>query len=65
MINLDKYGNMSAASIPVALAEAVEQGQSQRRRLPCACWLRRRLNMGSVGTCLVIKLGIIVGGYRN
>lgn len=25
MINLDKYGNMSAASIPVALAEAVEQ----------------------------------------
>ncbi|HIW34725.1 MAG TPA: ketoacyl-ACP synthase III [Candidatus Paenibacillus intestinavium] len=27
MINLDKYGNMSAASIPVALAEAVEQGR--------------------------------------
>ncbi|NIK68790.1 3-oxoacyl-[acyl-carrier-protein] synthase-3 [Paenibacillus sp. BK720] len=27
MINLDKYGNMSAASIPVALAEAVEQGK--------------------------------------
>ncbi|MEK3882097.1 beta-ketoacyl-ACP synthase III [Paenibacillus sp. PL2-23] len=25
MVNLDKYGNMSAASIPVALAEAVEQ----------------------------------------
>jgi 3-oxoacyl-[acyl-carrier-protein] synthase-3 len=25
MINLNKYGNMSAASIPVALAEAVEQ----------------------------------------
>ncbi|MFB9329662.1 beta-ketoacyl-ACP synthase III [Paenibacillus aurantiacus] len=29
MINLDKYGNMSAASIPVALAEAVEQGRVQ------------------------------------
>jgi 3-oxoacyl-[acyl-carrier-protein] synthase III len=27
MINLNKYGNMSAASIPVALAEAVEQGK--------------------------------------
>lgn len=27
MINLDKYGNMSAASIPVALAEAVESGR--------------------------------------
>lgn len=29
MINLDQYGNMSAASIPVALAEAVEQGRVQ------------------------------------
>jgi 3-oxoacyl-[acyl-carrier-protein] synthase-3 len=27
MINLDKYGNMSSASIPVALCEAVEQGR--------------------------------------
>lgn len=27
MINLDKFGNMSAASIPVALADAVEQGR--------------------------------------
>lgn len=27
MINLDKYGNVSAASIPIALAEAVEQGR--------------------------------------
>lgn len=29
MINIDKYGNMSAASIPVALAEAVEQNRIQ------------------------------------
>lgn len=29
MINLNKYGNMSAASIPVALAEAVEQQRIQ------------------------------------
>lgn len=27
MINLDKYGNVSAASIPLALAEAAEQGR--------------------------------------
>jgi 3-oxoacyl-[acyl-carrier-protein] synthase-3 len=27
MINLHNYGNMSAASIPVALAEAAEQGR--------------------------------------
>ncbi|RKP55414.1 ketoacyl-ACP synthase III [Cohnella endophytica] len=27
MINLDRYGNMSAASIPLALAEAVEEGR--------------------------------------
>ncbi|MUT66315.1 beta-ketoacyl-ACP synthase III [Paenibacillus sp. NEAU-GSW1] len=27
MINLDKYGNVSAGSIPIALAEAVEEGR--------------------------------------
>ncbi|WP_166238052.1 beta-ketoacyl-ACP synthase III [Paenibacillus turpanensis] len=27
MINVDRYGNMSAASIPIALAEAVEEGR--------------------------------------
>lgn len=27
VINLDRYGNVSAASIPIALAEAVEQGK--------------------------------------
>lgn len=27
MVNLDRYGNMSSASIPVALAEAVEEGR--------------------------------------
>ncbi len=28
-INVDKYGNTSAASIPIALCEAVEQGRLQ------------------------------------
>jgi len=27
VINIDKYGNVSAASIPMALAEAVEEGR--------------------------------------
>jgi 3-oxoacyl-[acyl-carrier-protein] synthase-3 len=26
-VNIDRYGNTSAASIPLALAEAVEQGR--------------------------------------
>lgn len=29
MVNLDKYGNVSAGSIPIALAEAVEEGRIQ------------------------------------
>lgn len=29
-VNVDKYGNTSAASIPIALTEAVEQGRLQR-----------------------------------
>ena len=27
VLNLDRYGNMSAASVPVALCEAVEAGR--------------------------------------
>jgi 3-oxoacyl-[acyl-carrier-protein] synthase-3 len=30
MVNLDRYGNTSAASIPLALVEAVQQGRIQR-----------------------------------
>ena len=29
-INLDKYGNMSSASIPIALSEAVAKGYIQK-----------------------------------
>ncbi|WP_276352543.1 beta-ketoacyl-ACP synthase III [Cohnella caldifontis] len=29
MVNLDRYGNVSAASIPIALAEAVEEGRAK------------------------------------
>jgi 3-oxoacyl-[acyl-carrier-protein] synthase-3 len=30
MVNVDKYGNTSAASIPIALAEAVEDGRVKK-----------------------------------
>jgi 3-oxoacyl-[acyl-carrier-protein] synthase-3 len=29
-VNLDRYGNMSSASIPVALDEAIEQGRVRK-----------------------------------
>ncbi len=37
MINLDKYGNTSGASIPLALTEAVEQGRIKKGDLVCVC----------------------------
>ncbi len=44
-VNLDKLGNMSAASIPVALDEAVRSGKSMKM-ISCSGWLRWRLNVG-------------------
>ena len=37
MINLDKYGNTSAASIPLALTEALEQGRIKKGDIVCVC----------------------------
>ena len=37
MINLDKYGNTSGASIPLALCEAVEQGRIKKGDTVCVC----------------------------
>ena len=37
MVNLDKYGNTSAASIPLALTEAVEQGKIKKGDTVCVC----------------------------
>ena len=33
--NIDKYGNTTAASIPLALSEAVEQGRIKKGDLLC------------------------------
>jgi len=47
MVNLDKYGNMSAASIPVALAEAVEQGRVKEGDKLCLVGFGGGLTWGS------------------
>ena len=40
--NIQKYGNTTAASVPIALCEAWEIGKNKRRRsgLPCCIWQR-------------------------
>ncbi len=45
-VNVDRYGNTSAASVPIALAEAVEQRPDQGRRPDRDRRLRRRLHLG-------------------
>lgn len=47
LINIDKYGNMSAASIPVALAEAVEQGKVKEGDTLCLVGFGGGLTWGS------------------
>jgi 3-oxoacyl-[acyl-carrier-protein] synthase-3 len=47
MVNLEKYGNMSAASIPVALSEALEQGRIRRGDIVVLCGFGGGLTWGS------------------
>ncbi|MBR5152924.1 MAG: ketoacyl-ACP synthase III [Clostridia bacterium] len=47
-VNVDKYGNMSSASIPVALCEAVEQGCAQKGDLVVLVGMGGGLTWGSV-----------------
>jgi len=47
LVNIDKYGNMSAASIPVALAEAVEQGKVKQGDTICLVGFGGGLTWGS------------------
>ena len=35
MINIDRYGNTTAASIPIALSEAIEEGRIKDGSLVC------------------------------
>ena len=41
-VNVQRYGNMSAATVPVALVEALEEGRVQARQPAAAAGLRRR-----------------------
>jgi 3-oxoacyl-[acyl-carrier-protein] synthase-3 len=47
VINIDRYGNTSGASIPIALAEAVETG---------------RLRQGDRVVCIAFGSGVVWGG---
>ncbi len=47
-VNVDKYGNMSSASIPVALCEAVEQGKAKKGDLVVLVGMGGGLTWGSI-----------------
>ena len=55
--NIQKFGNTTAASIPIALCEAWEQGNDQRRGsyLPGGIW--KRLYLGQRFIKMVVKIG--------
>ena len=44
--NVDRYGNTSAASVPIAMAEAVNEGRDQGRRQDHDRRVRRRVHLG-------------------
>ena len=46
MVNVDRYGNTSAASIPLAMAQARRGGADQAGLAPVAGDVRRRLHLG-------------------
>ncbi len=47
-INIQKYGNTTAASIPIALCEAVEEGRIKRGDLVCLAAFGSGFTWGSV-----------------
>ena len=53
MVNIEKYGNTSAATVPIALCEALEQG----RLKPGACILTAAFGAGLTWGAAVIKWG--------
>ena len=51
LVNIDRYGNTSSASIPLALFEAVDDGRVQRRRPRAVLRLRRGHDVGAARCC--------------
>ena len=54
MINVDKYANTSAASIPLALVEAAEEGRMKEGDTMLLVGFGGGLNLGSFRARLVI-----------
>ncbi|WP_278554243.1 3-oxoacyl-ACP synthase III family protein [Elizabethkingia bruuniana] len=48
MVNIEKYGNTTAASIPIALSEAIEEGRMKRGDLVCLSAFGSGFTWGSV-----------------
>jgi 3-oxoacyl-[acyl-carrier-protein] synthase-3 len=46
MMNIERYGNTSAASVPILLDEVVRTGRGQGQGADRACRLRRRCHLG-------------------
>jgi 3-oxoacyl-[acyl-carrier-protein] synthase 3 len=46
--NIQKYGNTTAASIPIALSEAIEEGKVKRGDLVCLAAFGSGFTWGSV-----------------
>ena len=56
MVNVDRYGNTSSASIPLALDQAVAEGRVGPGIAPAAGGVRRRLHLGQRGDPVVSVL---------
>ena len=54
-VNLDRYGNTSAASIPISIAEAVRQGRIQDRHKRLDGRIRRWSYLGLLPVSLVVR----------
>jgi hypothetical protein len=55
-VNVDRYGNMSSATLPIALDEAIEQGRQAPGDEHHDGGVRRRLHLGVIGDPLVALL---------
>jgi 3-oxoacyl-[acyl-carrier-protein] synthase-3 len=51
MINLEKYGNTSAASIPIALDEAISQGKIKKGDIVVLTAFGAGLTWGAIVIC--------------
>jgi len=48
MVNIDKYGNTTAGTIPLGLRDAVEQGRLRKRRSGAHCDVGAGIHDGGV-----------------